>query len=86
MIQRALRSRPITVRFLQSAMKRAHEFALQAYPDWSWRPQVIGALSLVYLLGTTLQHALERGRLDRAGAVTGPYWRLLEKRSAWMPE
>jgi hypothetical protein len=86
MIQRALRSRPITVRFLQSAMKRAHEFAVQAYPDWSWRPQVIGALSLVYLLGTTLQHALERRRLDRAGAVVGPYWRLLEKRSAWMPE
>jgi hypothetical protein len=85
-IQRALRSRPVTVRFLQSAMKRAHEFALQAYPDWSWRPPVIGALTLVYLLGATLHHALERRRLERAGPVIGAYWRLLEKRAAWMPE
>jgi hypothetical protein len=86
MIQRALRSRPVTARFLQDAMKRAHEFARQAYPDWSWRPQVIGALTLVYLLGATLQHALERRRLDPADAVVGAYWRLLEKRSAWMPK
>src|SRR3981081_92216 len=64
MIQRALRSRPVTARFLQDAMKRAHEFARQAYPDWSWRPQVIGALTLVYLLGATLQHGLERRRFD----------------------
>src|SRR6266446_4287230 len=34
-IQRALRARPVTVSFLQSAMKRAREFALQAYPDWA---------------------------------------------------
>jgi hypothetical protein len=86
MIQRALRSRPVTARFLQDAMKRAHEFALQAYPDWSWRPQVIGALTLVYLLGATLQHALERGRLEPADAVVGAYWRLLGRRSAWMPK
>jgi hypothetical protein len=86
MIQRALRARPVTADFLQNAMKRAHEFALQAYPDWSWRPQVIGALTLVYLLGATLQHALERGRLERADGVVAAYWRLLEKRSAWMPE
>jgi hypothetical protein len=85
-IQRALRARPVTVRFLQSAMKRAREFALQAYPDWSWRPPVIGALTLVYLLGATLHRALERRRLDRTDPVAGAYWRLLEKRAAWMPE
>ena len=67
-------------------MKRAHEFALGAYPEWSWRPQVIGALTLVYLLGATLHHALERQRLDRADRVTGAYWRLMEKRAAWMPQ
>ena len=85
-IQRALRLRPVTVRFLRSAMKRAREFALQAYPDWSWRPPVIGALTLVYLLGATLHHALERRRLERADPVVGAYWRLLEKRAAWMPQ
>jgi hypothetical protein len=86
MIQRALRTRPLSVGFLQSAMKRAHEFAVQAYPEWSWRPQVIGALTLVYLLGTVLQHSLARGRLDLADPVTRSYWRLLDKRSAWMPD
>jgi hypothetical protein len=85
-IQRTLRQRPVTVRFLRSAMKRAREFALQAYPDWSWRPPVIGALTLVYLLGATLHRALERRHLERADPVAGAYWRLLEKRAAWMPE
>jgi hypothetical protein len=86
MIQRALRMHPVSAGFLQAAMKRAHEFALQAYPEWSWRPQVIGALTLVYLLGTVLQHSLARGALDLADPVIGAYWRLLEKRSAWMPD
>src|SRR3954467_14334455 len=66
MIQRALRARPITAAFLQRAMQRAQEFALDAYPDWSWRPQVIGALALVYLLGTVLHHALAERRLNRS--------------------
>jgi hypothetical protein len=85
MIQRALRSPLLTVAFLQAAMKRAHEFALEAYPEWSWRPQVIGALTLVYLLGTLLHHARERRRLSRADPVTGAYLRLLERRAGWMP-
>jgi hypothetical protein len=86
MIQRALSSGPLTVAFLRSAMKRAHEFALQAYPDWSWRPQVIGALTLVYLLGATLHHALERRQLERGDAVSCRYWKLLERRAHWMPQ
>jgi hypothetical protein len=85
-IQRALRLRPVTARFLQSAMKRAHEFAQQAYPDWSWRPPVIGALTLVYLLGASLHHAFERRKLDPADPVAGSYWRLIEKRAGWMPQ
>jgi hypothetical protein len=75
MIQRVLRGRPPTAAFLQSAMKQAHEFAVQAYPEWSWRPQVIGALTLVYLTGAVLQHA----------AASRSYRRLIEKRAAWMP-
>jgi hypothetical protein len=76
MIQRRLK----TVALLRRAMARAHEFALSAYPEWSWRPKVIGALALVYLLGVMLHK-----RLERSDPVVAAYWKLLEKRSAWMP-
>jgi len=85
MIQRALFARPVTVPVLRQAMRRAADFALQAYPEWSWRPPVIGALTLVYLLGVVLQRSLATQRFDRCDRVLGPYWKLLQKRSAWMP-
>jgi len=85
MIQRALCLRPVTVPVLRQAMRRAADFAVQAYPEWSWRPPVIGALTLVYLLGVVLQRALALRRFDRADRVSGPYFKLLQKRSAWMP-
>ena len=85
MIQRALNSRPVSVPVLRQAMRRAAEFAVQAYPEWTWRAPVIGALTLVYLLGVVLHRSLARGRLDRTDRVVGAYWKLLEKRSAWMP-
>jgi hypothetical protein len=85
MIQRALCARPVSVPVLKTAMQRAREFALQAYPEWSWRPKVIGALTLVYLLGVVLHRSLARRRLDPADRVVSAYWKLLEKRSAWMP-
>jgi hypothetical protein len=66
-------------------MRRAADFAVQAYPEWSWRPPVIGALTLVYLLGMVLQRSLATRRFDRADRVLGPYWKLLQKRSDWMP-
>jgi hypothetical protein len=60
---------------LKAAMKRAGDFAVETWPEWSWRPQVIGALTLAYLLGVVIR------------AVPGPraYWKLIENRSAWMP-
>jgi phosphotransferase family enzyme len=76
MIQRRVR----TVSLLRKAMSRAHEFALAAYPEWSWRPKVIGALTLVYLLGVILH----RGAVN-TDPVVAAYWKLLEKRAAWMP-
>jgi hypothetical protein len=94
MIQRALHGRAVTPAFLQSAMKRAHDFALLAYPEWTWRPRVIGALTLVYLLGALLHHLLEdgaqgergdRGEALRRDPVIRCYWNLIQKRSAWMP-
>lgn len=77
MIQPRLRTVPL----LRRAMGRAQEFALAAYPEWSWRPRVIGALTLVYLLGVILHR-----RLNRTDPVVAAYWRLLEKRSIWMKE
>jgi len=86
MIQRALSRRPVTIPVLRGAMRHAGEFAAHAYPEWSWRPQVIGALTLVYLLGTVLYQSLAQRSVQRTDAVLGAYWRLLEKRSAWMPK
>jgi hypothetical protein len=77
MIQRRLQD----LRLLRCAMSRAHDFARAAYPEWSWRPPVIGALTLVYLLGVILH----RGA-NRADPVVDAYWKLLEKRSTWMKE
>jgi hypothetical protein len=85
MVQHALRRRTLDAALLQASMKRAGEFALEAYPEWVWRPQVIGALTLVYLIGVVLERSLAAGRLDRADPVTAAYWKLVEKRSAWMP-
>ena len=77
MIQRRLKSVPL----LRGAMGRAREFALAAYPEWSWRPQIIGALTIVYLLGVILHRGAQR-----ADPVVDAYWKLLEKRSIWMKE
>jgi hypothetical protein len=77
MIQRRMKTVPL----VRKAMRAAHDFALVAYPEWSWRPQVIGALTLVYLLGVILNRGVERN-----DAVVDAYWKLLEKRSAWMKE
>jgi hypothetical protein len=85
MIQRALYARAVTAKFLHSAMKRAHDFAVLAYPEWTWRPRVIGALTLVYLLGALLHQSVAGRGVDRADPIVNSYWRLIEKRSAWMP-
>jgi hypothetical protein len=77
MIQRRMKNVPL----LRGAMARAREFALAAYPEWSWRAQVIGALTVVYLLGVILHR-----NADRADPVVDAYWKLLEKRSIWMKE
>jgi hypothetical protein len=84
-VQRALHARAVDARFLQSAMKRAREFAVAAYPEWTWRAPVIGALTLVYLLGALLHHSVPARRVDRGDAVVRSYWNLIQNRSAWMP-
>lgn len=85
MVQRALSSQPPSAAVLQSAMAEARAFAVQAYPEWSWREPVIGALTLVYLIGVILERSLAAGRLDLADPLVSTYWRLVEDRPAWMP-
>ena len=84
-VQRALHERAVNAKFLHSAMKRAHEFAVAAYPEWTWRARVIGALTLVYLLGALLHHSVPSRRVDRGHPLVKPYWKLIQERSAWMP-
>jgi hypothetical protein len=81
MIQRRLK----TVSLLRRAMGRAREFALAAYPEWSWRREVISALTLVYLLGVIV-HRMKNSADRAADPVVAAYWKLLEKRSNWMKE
>lgn len=82
---RALSRKPVSIGALQRAMKQAHEFALQAYPEWPWRAPVLGALTLVYLLGAVVRPSLAGGAVDRAHPLIRSYLRLIEKRAAWMP-
>jgi hypothetical protein len=84
-VQRALYGRAVNLHFLQWAMKRAHEFAVTAYPEWTWRAPVIGALTLVYLLGALLHHSVPARRVDRSDPLVKSYWSLIQRRSAWMP-
>ena len=84
-VQRALHGRSVNARFLVSAMKRAREFALAAYPEWTWRARVIGALTLVYLLGALLHHCVPARGVAHDDPVTRSYWNLIQTRSAWMP-
>ena len=62
-------------------MARAHDFALRRLPGMVVAAAVIGALTLVYLLGVILHRGARR-----ADPVVDAYWKLLEKRSAWMPD
>jgi hypothetical protein len=84
-VQRALHGRAVNVQFVQSAMKRAHQFAMAAYPEWVWRAPVIGALTLVYLLGALLHHLVPEGRVDGGDPLVKSYWNLFQRRSAWLP-
>jgi hypothetical protein len=84
-VPRMLKRNPLGICVLQSAMRRAREFALAIYREWPWREPVVGALTLVYLLGAVVRHALARGRLDRSHPMVGSYWRLIERRALWMP-
>jgi hypothetical protein len=66
-------------------VRRAREFALEAYPDWRWPRSVVGALTLVYLLGALLRNCAAIRRMDDDDPLTATYRKLITTRSAWMP-
>jgi hypothetical protein len=83
--QGALARRPLGARELRVAMRRAREFALEAYPNWRWPPRVVGALTLAHLLGALLRRCAAIRRMDDDDPATATYRKLIEIRSAWMP-
>jgi len=46
---------------------------------------VVGALTLVHLLGALLRHCAAIRRMDDDDPATATYRKLIEIRSAWMP-
>jgi hypothetical protein len=84
--QRDGRARPLSALELRVAMRRARAFALEAYPAWRWPWRVIGALTLVYLLGALLRRCDAIRRMDDDDPLTATYRKLVATRTAWMPD
>jgi Phosphotransferase enzyme family len=81
---RAITRRGASPAFLAATLRRMEEVAQQLYPEWTWRPRVVSALCLAYLLETVLRCCAASKDLARSQAVTVGYFRLIEQRSAWM--
>ena len=73
-------------RELERAAAYAPREALAALED-AYREceAVVGALTLVYLLGSLLRHCAANRRMDDDDPLTATYRKLIETRSAWMP-
>jgi hypothetical protein len=84
MMQRAAAGRSIGRPFLAKLMRRAQEFAREVYPETKWRAGKVSALALTYVLEVLLQYCRAGKGLDRTAQVIQEYWRLMERRSAWM--
>lgn len=84
LIQKAVSGRGIPGRVLVRVMRRAHEVAEQVYPEWTWRPREVSALTLAYLLEIILHYSQSVAQLDLQHPVIESYWRLVEQRWEWM--
>jgi hypothetical protein len=84
LIGRAVRGHPLGARHLTRAMARARAFAAEAYPQWDWRPRVVSAFTLAYLLGAIFRYSAPHGRISRSHPVIRRYWPLMENRADWM--
>jgi hypothetical protein len=84
LIQRTLAGRSMSNGFLAGVARRGGETAQAIYPEWKWRPQVVSALMLAYLLEILLGYSQASGRLERGHRVIAGYLRLVERRREWM--
>jgi len=72
----------ISARSMARALRRVEEVAPQLYPEWIWRPRVVSALGLAYLLETALERAA-RSRAPGSNPRVAGYMQAIEERSAW---
>lgn len=84
LMQRAVASRAIGGRFLATVLRRATETAVQLYPEWKWRPRIVSALMLAYLLEVILCYSQSVNRFELGHPVIACYWRLVQGRRTWM--
>jgi hypothetical protein len=84
LIDRAVHGRALRAAHMKEAMLHAGRFAADAYPEWEWRPGVVSAFALGYLLGVVLRYATADGRINFQDPVIQRYWSLMKERRAWM--
>jgi hypothetical protein len=83
-LQRAVTGRGLGPRFMCATRRRVGHVARQLYPEWTWRPGVVSALGLAYLLEVLLHYSAANRALVRSHPVVAGYLRLMEARSSWM--
>jgi len=84
LMQRAAAGHRIGGWFLARLMRRAQAFAQEFYPEARWRASGVSAFALVYVLDVLLHYCRAVGGLDRTAEVIQGYWRLMERRAAWL--
>jgi len=84
LIDRAVHGRGLRAAHMKEAMGHAGRFAADAYPEWEWRPGVVSAFALGYLLGVVLRYTVADRRINFDDPVIERYWSLLKERRAWM--
>ena len=86
LIRPAARGRKISVQEFSSVMQRIEQFAMAAYPEWSWDANIVTGLALVYLLRVVLYYAEVERALHMNRPVTRTYMFLLRNVIEHEPE
>jgi hypothetical protein len=83
-LPRAVAGHGVSVAFFVSVLRRVERIARGIAPEWTWRPQIVSALGLAYLLEVILHYSTANTRLLRSDPVVGACFELVERRSKWM--
>jgi hypothetical protein len=84
MIRRATSGWKFGKQFLVTVMRRVEAYARDFYPEWNWRPRVISALALAYLLDVLARYCWSRQAVDWAHPAIRSYWQLVGERREWL--